>query len=73
MYWTNASKEFFLLIFGSDLMADVPDPHIEWPEFLKRISTITNGETSQWNPNKRKMTPWVDIKALDELYGYDYE
>lgn len=70
---TDELTEFFILIFGSDLMAGVPDPHVEWSEFSRSISTIANGETSQWNPNKNKMMPWVDINELDSMYGHGYE
>lgn len=62
-------REFFLFIFGSDLMDGVPDPQVDWQRFVSRIGSIVNRETSQWNPIGQKMMPWVNIKKLDSTYG----
>lgn len=62
-------REFFILIFGQDAFDGVPDPQIDWKGFLNRISAMNNAEKHQWDPIKRRMAPWVDIKKLDRVYG----
>jgi hypothetical protein len=64
-------RQFFLLIFGPDKFDGVPDPEIDWSGFLKRIDQIANGEKKQWNPIRKKMMPWVDVKKLNSVYGDD--
>eukprot|EP00536_Pseudo-nitzschia_multiseries_P012053 jgi/Psemu1/298004/fgenesh1_pm.441_\ len=62
-------REFFLLVFGPDLFDGVPDPYADWKGFLSRIETIVNKEKKQWNPIRKRMTPWIDTKKLDRVYG----
>lgn len=62
-------KDFFHLIYGADALDGLPDPQIDWPRFLDRIAVVTNAEKPQWNPVKRRMMPWVDIRRLDRKYG----
>ena len=62
-------REFFFLIFGPDLFDGVPDPQVDWKGFLGHIATMTKGEKKTWNPIRKKMMPWVDIKKLDHVYG----
>jgi len=61
--------EFFFLLYGEDALDSLPDPQIDWQRFLDRIAVVTNGEEKQWNPIKKEMTPWVNIKKLDRVYG----
>lgn len=61
--------EFFFLLYGEDALDSLPDPQIDWQRFLDRIAVVTNGEQKQWNPIKYRMTPWVDIRKLDRVYG----
>jgi len=62
-------RQFFLLMFGPDMLDGVPDPYADWKGFLARIESICKREKKQWNPIQKKMTPWVDIKKLDRAYG----
>lgn len=62
-------RQFFLLLFGPDKFDGVPDPQIDWAGFLKRVDKIANGEKKQWNPIRKKMMPWVDVKKLNSVYG----
>ena len=64
-------SQFFLLIFGPDKFDGVPDPHIDWNGFVKCIDRMANGEKKQWNPIKKKLTPWVDTRKLHSVYGED--
>lgn len=62
-------RQFFLLIFGPDKLDGLPDPQIDWEGFLRRLKRIVDGEKQQWNPVKKKVTPWVDVKKLNSIYG----
>lgn len=62
-------RQFFVLIFGADKFDGVPDPQIDWKGFIGRIALISNGEKQQWNPIKKKMMPWIDIRKLNSVYG----
>jgi len=63
-------KDFFLLIFGPSKLDGMPDPQIDWKGFVKHIDTIvTKHEKKQWNPVKKVVTPWVDVKKLNSHYG----
>ncbi len=64
-------RQFFLLLFGPDKFDGVPDPHVDWNGFLKSIDRIVNSEKQQWNPIKRRMMPWVDVRKLNSVYGTD--
>merc|ERR1739841_484687 len=55
-------RQFFLLLFGPDKFDGAPDPQIDWKGFLRRLKRIVDGEKQQWNPVKKKVTPWVDVK-----------
>ena len=58
---------FFALIFGE--FDGIPDPQIDWKGFVNHITTAVNQERRQWNPIKKKMMPWIDMKELSKKYG----
>mmetsp|Transcript_23082 Transcript_23082/g.48360 ORF Transcript_23082/g.48360 Transcript_23082/m.48360 type:complete len:410 (-) Transcript_23082:94-1323(-) len=62
-------REFFYLLFGPDLFDGIPDPYADWKGFLHSMTKVVNGEKHQWNPIRKRMMPWVDIKKLDRVYG----
>jgi len=62
-------RQFFLLMFGEASLDGTPDPQVDWEGFLKCIDRIANREKKQWNPMKKRMTPWVDTKRLNSVYG----
>ena len=65
-------REFFLLLYGPEILDGLPDPQVDWDRFLDRIAAVTTTGTDadlQWNPIRKRMTPWVDIRALDRRYG----
>ena len=61
--------EFFSLIFGQDEVDGAGDPDENWNKFVKTITRLTKSEGNQWNPIKKKMSPWVDLKELNNTYG----
>jgi hypothetical protein len=56
-------KEF---ITGED--ANLPHPR-NWVAFITSLEGILSKEQEQWNPVKKKQTPWIDIKKLEEMFG----
>lgn len=62
-------REFLLLIFGVENFDGVPDPQADWNGFMKRVTSMVNQESKQWNPVKKKMMPWIDLKKLDKAYN----
>jgi len=61
--------EFFRLLYGADVLDGLPDPQLEWDKFLERIADVTSSMPNQWNPVKRRRTPWVRIESLNRTYG----
>ena len=62
-------REFFVLLFGASQFDGVPDAHADWKGFVAAISKMLEKEKRQWNPMKRKVLPWVDLKKLNKAYG----
>jgi len=62
-------RDFCLLLFGVDRCDGLADPGTDWDEFLERIQTLLEGEELQWNPMKKKMMPWINLKKLSKHYG----
>lgn len=42
----------------------LPDPAINVSAFINQVKKYLDGEQPQWNPIKKKMTPWILIKDL---------
>jgi hypothetical protein len=61
--------DLFVLLFGQEQMAGVPSPHADWKGFCLAIKRIADKEEWHWNPMKRKVQPWVDVKKLHKAYG----
>jgi len=66
-------KEFCeLLLMDHDKISDdsmLPDPAADWKAFVKAIEMRLRKERGQWNPIKKKVTPWIDMKKLNKMYG----
>jgi hypothetical protein len=58
--------QFCVFLFGVDTM---PDPARDWKGFIREIRLLNDAEEPQWNPIKKKMLPWINIKKLDKGYG----
>lgn len=61
-------RDFLMLLFGSENFDGVPDPQADWKGFLKCITEMVQKEQKQWDPVKKRMAPWVDLKKLDKTY-----
>ena len=58
-------REFFL---GEDPPGmDLPHPR-NWSGFMRGMKHILSKEKLQWNPVKKKVTPWINLKQLDSMY-----
>uniref|UniRef100_A0A7S1GJZ3 VWFA domain-containing protein n=1 Tax=Cyclophora tenuis TaxID=216820 RepID=A0A7S1GJZ3_CYCTE len=62
-------REFCELLFGVDKFDGVPDPAVDWMGFSARIEAMLRQEKPQWNPMKKIVTPWIDMRKLDRIYG----
>jgi hypothetical protein len=61
-------KEFVLILFGVDSLDGIRDPQIDWQRFLDKIAEANIKEKRQWNPIKRMMKSWIDLRRLDYYY-----
>jgi hypothetical protein len=64
-------RDFCLLLFGVDKCDALPDPGIDWDGFVARVKELLSTEELQWNPMKKKLMPWIDLKKLNKQYGED--
>eukprot|EP00804_Cyclotella_cryptica_P000582 CCRYP_009982-RA/>CCRYP_009982-RA protein AED:0.07 eAED:0.07 QI:284/1/1/1/0.42/0.5/8/1964/427 len=58
------ARSLCCLIFGIENENELPDPAIDIRSFLKAVDERLMGERMQWNPIKKKMTPWILTKVL---------
>eukprot|EP00543_Licmophora_paradoxa_P000481 CAMPEP_0202445096 /NCGR_PEP_ID=MMETSP1360-20130828/3979_1 /ASSEMBLY_ACC=CAM_ASM_000848 /TAXON_ID=515479 /ORGANISM="Licmophora paradoxa, Strain CCMP2313" /LENGTH=400 /DNA_ID=CAMNT_0049061249 /DNA_START=81 /DNA_END=1283 /DNA_ORIENTATION=+ len=61
-------KEFMRILFGKDAFDGVPDPQADWVSFRKSVEVMLRSEKNQWNPIRKKVMPWIDIKKLEKSY-----
>ena len=62
-------RDFCHLLFGDENMDGVADPNVEWHRFAKDIDRLLRNEKQQWDPIKKKMKPWIDVRTLEHMYG----
>lgn len=62
-------RDFCRILFGDNLMDGVPDPEADWKGFYRDIQRLVEGESKTWNPVKRRLEPWIDMKRLKKDYG----
>eukprot|EP00934_Nitzschia_sp_Nitz4_P005937 Nitzschia sp. Nitz4//scaffold14_size191712//130833//131996//NITZ4_001739-RA/size191712-snap-gene-0.138-mRNA-1//1//CDS//3329536975//5927//frame0 len=65
---TGELQNFCELLFGTELKA-IPDPIMDWNEFVQYVRTQLNQEQLQWNPIHRKKLPWINIRKLNAIHG----
>jgi len=61
-------RSFCCLLFGCE-EDDLPDPAVNFEEFLNEVTIRLQTEQLQWNPMKKKMTPWILTKELKKAYA----
>ncbi len=62
-------RDFCALLFGIHNFDGVADPAVNWGGFLTDVGRLQSDEKLQYNPVKKKMTPWIDLKKLHKIYG----
>lgn len=63
------ARSFCCLLFGMDDDDDLPDPATYFVGFIKAVQTKLKSEQLQWNPIKKKMTPWILTSVLARSFG----
>ncbi len=61
-------RDFCVLLFGVEFES-VPDPVVDWTEFISFVSDRLNQELPQWHPLKNKVKPWISVKKLNKIYN----
>jgi len=63
-------RDVALLLFGkSSVDGSLPDPAANWTLFLKELQRLQSQEDQQWNPTSKKLSPWINVKKLNTIYG----
>ena len=57
----NFCQEFFI----GEKEIDLTHPHISLDAFVTGLKQLLKDENSQWNPVKKKRTPWIDVQQLE--------
>ena len=58
-----------LLLIDKSPSDELPDPSADWKEFSKAVKTLLARQEGQWNPIKKKVTPWIDVKKMEKMYS----
>ena len=61
--------DFCRILFGIDKFDGVADPSVDWNSFEESIEELLEQEKLQYNPVKKTMMPWINVKKLHKLYG----
>lgn len=62
-------RSFCCLLLGLDKEDELPDPAVDFPAFMRSVEEKLALEQLQWNPIKKKMTPWILTKKLAKLFS----
>jgi hypothetical protein len=38
-------------------------------KFSRAVKNLLAKQKGQWNPISKKITPWIDMKSMDKIYG----
>jgi hypothetical protein len=63
-------KELMVLLFGrcSGALDKAPDAHTDWKGFLKAVAPIVKQEGFLWNPQTKRLEPWINIRKLERAF-----
>jgi hypothetical protein len=62
-------KEFFI----GEKEIELTHPHKSWDAFMRGLNQLLKNEKLQWNPMKKKLTPWIDMRKLEVMFGKSKE
>ena len=57
----NFCREFLI----GEKEIELPHPNISLKAFMTGLNLLLKDENSQWNPVKKKRTPWIDMQQLE--------
>jgi hypothetical protein len=52
-------------LFGPNISDAVPTNETQYHAFRRRIDDMNSESTPLWNPIRKKVVPWIDLKRLD--------
>ena len=58
-----------VMFVGDDDLINLPHPQGNWNIFMRALKVLIEKEPPQWNPIKKKMTPWINLAKLDRMHG----
>lgn len=61
-------RDFCSLLFGTDVEV-IPDPVTDWKGFIRYVEASLSCEQEHWDPIKKKVAPWINVKAMQKSYG----
>lgn len=61
-------RDFIVVVLGTK-PENLPDPTLSWKAFSKALELELMHYREQWDPNRKKMRPWIDVKVLNQIYG----
>ena len=68
--WTKEQMiDFLKLLFGGKSIDDLPDPLHDWKNFHTGLTHVVKNGGLVWDPVDKKLKHWIDLKALDRIYG----
>jgi len=47
----------------------LPDPALDWDNFVKAIAACMARERPHWNPVTKTVMPWINLALLNAMYG----
>ncbi|CAB9500767.1 expressed unknown protein [Seminavis robusta] len=65
-------SDFVGILVGGSFMDGMPDPNVDWESFLRRLDSWLKQKDhapEQWNPMKKKLGPWLDLRKMHHDFG----
>lgn len=62
-------REFCMILMGDKAGHHLPDPTVSWKAFSAALEKEMKDYRLQWDPIKKKMKPWIDIREMNKVYG----
>jgi hypothetical protein len=65
--------DFVALVFDRTHLAwadqPLPNPKTDYNAFRQHVDELVTKNGRLWNPVRRRVLPWIDMKAMDRIYG----
>ena len=67
--------KFICLLFDRHTQAfmeqPLPNPKTEYRAFREEVQQLLQKNGGLWNPIKKRIMPWIDVRVMDRIYGED--